>query len=129
MKKKITVLLIPPAVLIAALVVSKIFIVFMNITHYICPIYLFTGFLCPGCGGTRSLKYLLKFDFWSSLRCNPSVIIIIISAVVYYVQILINTFGYKKKIIPGNKIFYILITGIIMSFYIIRNFIPVLQPV
>lgn len=129
MKKKICVLLLPFAAFIVCFVVSKLFIALIDITHYQCPIRFVTGFLCPGCGATRALKFFLKADFISSLRCNPTIILGTLSLILIYVRILFSTFGINKKIIPENKVFYFIISGIIFTYLIIRNFIPALQPV
>ncbi len=39
-----------------------------------CPILHFTGWQCPGCGGTRSIYSLLQGDLLGSLAMNPLVI-------------------------------------------------------
>lgn len=38
-----------------------------------CPVRLFTGMYCPGCGGTRALRYLLRGDIKNSLIHHPVV--------------------------------------------------------
>jgi hypothetical protein len=38
-----------------------------------CPVHLFTGFYCPGCGGTRALRFLLHGDIINSLRHHLAV--------------------------------------------------------
>ena len=39
-----------------------------------CVIYRFTGYLCPGCGGTRALMALLRGHVWESFLYHPLVI-------------------------------------------------------
>lgn len=39
-----------------------------------CPILAFTGFQCPGCGGTRSVYSLFHGDLAASLAMNPLVL-------------------------------------------------------
>ncbi len=39
-----------------------------------CVIYRFTGFLCPGCGGTRAFTALLQGHLWESFLYHPLVI-------------------------------------------------------
>lgn len=129
MKKKIYVLILPLAAFILCFAVSKLFISLMEITRYQCPIRLITGFICPGCGSTRALKFFLKADFISSLKCNPVIILGTVSLIIMYIQLFFNTFGINKKIIPENKVFYFIISGIIFTYLILRNFIPALQPV
>lgn len=40
---------------------------------YPCLFRLLTGFYCPGCGGTRALKYLLRGQVLASLYYHPLV--------------------------------------------------------
>ena len=37
----------------------------------LCPLRASTGLPCPGCGGTRSAKSMLAFDFMGALAHNP----------------------------------------------------------
>lgn len=37
------------------------------------PFHLITGFYCPGCGGTRAVKYLLHGQILKSIRYHPLV--------------------------------------------------------
>lgn len=128
MKKKITVVILPFILFAACLIASRLFLNISESLHYVCPSYMITGILCPGCGATRALASLLKLDFVSSLRNNPIIIIMCISLLVWYLQLLMKTFGINKKIIPESKVFYITAAGIIIIYFVIRNFVPVLQP-
>ena len=38
-----------------------------------CLFHLITGFYCPGCGGTRAVKYLLHGQILKSIRYHPLV--------------------------------------------------------
>lgn len=38
---------------------------------YPCLFHLATGAYCPGCGGTRALRALLRGDIIESIFCNP----------------------------------------------------------
>ncbi|MCI8307032.1 MAG: DUF2752 domain-containing protein [Lachnospiraceae bacterium] len=48
----------------------------IDINKYTQPCILnkLTGLYCPGCGGTRALKYLLSGRIFTSLYCNPIVV-------------------------------------------------------
>ena len=46
-----------------------------------CVMYRFTGFLCPGCGGTRAFTALLQGHVWESFLYHP----LVIYGVVWYV--------------------------------------------
>ena len=39
-----------------------------------CVIYRFTGYLCPGCGGTRALTALMQGHLWESFLYHPLVL-------------------------------------------------------
>lgn len=128
MKKKIFVFILPFIGFAGCYITSVLFLHFIDVTGFMCPIKLVTGYLCPGCGATRALRALLDFDIILSLRSNPTIIISVICMCILYIRILLNTFGAIKKIIPENKVFYFVLAGIIFSYLFIRNFIPALQP-
>ncbi len=39
-----------------------------------CLFHALTGFYCPGCGGTRAVRYLLSGQLLKSLYCHPAVL-------------------------------------------------------
>ena len=43
-----------------------------------CLFHLFTGFYCPGCGGTRAILLLLKGDVAGSLKYHPFVFYVVL---------------------------------------------------
>jgi Protein of unknown function (DUF2752) len=43
----------------------------------VCPIYHWTGLLCPGCGATRALHALLHADFTAAFSLNPLLLILL----------------------------------------------------
>lgn len=51
-----------------------IFCIIIAFYYYIgCPIRLFTGLPCPGCGMTRAVYYLLIGNVNESINCHPLV--------------------------------------------------------
>jgi len=126
MKKKIFVLLLPLSMLILIYFLSLLLFRFSDKYFFTCMIYWRTGIMCPGCGGTRAVKALTEFRFVDSLRFNPSVLTICIFGIYCYIQLFLNTFfrsrSGQKKIIPASKVFYTLWAGILIVYYIVRNF-------
>lgn len=39
-----------------------------------CLFHLLTGYYCPGCGGTRAVRYLLRGEIWKSIQYHPLVV-------------------------------------------------------
>jgi hypothetical protein len=73
-----------------------------------------TGYYCPGCGMTRSIHSILRFQFTQAFRYNSLSLVIPFLLVIYYIT------KYKKK----EKIAkLILILMIVLSFFygILRN--------
>lgn len=93
-----------------------------------CIYYATTGYLCPGCGVTRSIYALAKGNILLSLRNNPIVLLIILFLILFYIEILSELFGKSIKAVPRNKAVICLILGGLMLFYILRNFIGFLAP-
>ena len=61
---------------------------------YTCIFQKLFNFYCPGCGGTRSLAYLLSFDFKNSFLYYPPIIIGLL--LVFYFNIIL-IFAFKKN--------------------------------
>lgn len=57
----------------------------VNIQNLIppCMLHAFTGYYCPGCGGTRSVICMLNGDIFNSILYNPIVIYIAIPGLVF----------------------------------------------
>ncbi len=92
------------------------------INPYDCFAYNMFGLYCPGCGGTRAVKYLLDGNILMSLKYHPAVL---------YTAVLLFFFmsSHTLKIITGGKVktiglrpiyFYILV-GIIILQCIVKN--------
>ena len=48
-----------------------------------CPIRLFTGIACPGCGMTRAVFALLRLDFSTALEMHPLVFLLPVAVIIY----------------------------------------------
>ena len=56
---------------IAVVTFAVYFIVLNFIFHTSCPMVIMSGFPCPGCGLTRSIRYLISGNIVQSLYINP----------------------------------------------------------
>lgn len=88
-----------------------------------CVFHKITGFYCPGCGITRSLISLIKFEFYQSFRYNPLVFILYPFLIPYsFYLIYIWIFDKEDKItkkIP--QAIFIGIVIILLIYGVIRN--------
>ena len=85
-----------------------------------------TGLYCPGCGGTRSVYYLVHGHFFKSFLMNPFVPFTFVD----YLVFMINTILVKKTKKLGFAGFPVTGTiyagiGILLGQWIIRNIIYV----
>lgn len=118
---KFTALIVPFILLSAVFFRSYLF----AITEYFpkCWFYEATGWLCPACGNTRSVKALLKGDLITSLRYNiiPSLLCII--GGIFYIELLTLCFGRHKAIFPRSFKLIIVLSLLLALYFILRNFI------
>lgn len=91
-----------------------------------CIFYKKTGFLCPACGNTRSIKSLLHGDILRSVGYNITPVLISILIAAFYIEIVIFAVGTEIHIIPRNYAFLAAILSLLILYYLLRNFIPML---
>ena len=56
---------------VVAITLAVCFVVVNLIFHTFCPMVIISGLPCPGCGLTRSIRYLLSGNIGQSLYINP----------------------------------------------------------
>lgn len=69
--------------------------------------HLFTGIYCPGCGGTRAFKFLIKGELYKSFCYHP---LVIYMAAVILIEIfwwLVSVMLKKKWIFSRHDLFFI----------------------
>lgn len=93
-----------------------------------CLLWITTGFYCPFCGMTRSLRALLKLRPLTALRCNPLLPLVIFTGFLRLLELLLAQTGRQKKIIPRSKPFWLTVSGMILCFLILRNWVPCFAP-
>ena len=86
------------------------------------------GIYCPGCGATHSVYALLEGHILRSFAYNPIIPIVVIFSIAWYIELVFSVFGKKKIIIPRSNTFLCITLGILMLFYIARNFFDALSP-
>jgi hypothetical protein len=90
-----------------------------------CPVYIFTGLKCPGCGSQRALHNLLNLNIAKAFTENQLMIISIPYLLLgVFFEFLNNPTPkqlYWRRILFGQKAIYVLLVSIIL-FTIIRNF-------
>ena len=67
-----------------------------------CLFHLLTGYYCPGCGGTRAIRYLFHGEIWKSIQYHPLVFYMAAVAAVELVRLAVNLakkrpVGYEKR--------------------------------
>ena len=86
---------------------------------YVCPFRLL-HLWCPGCGGTRMVKSILKFDFYQAFRYNPLIFILILCFLIYLIIAIIIYFKRNIWIKPSLK-FYVFLVCLLIVYMILRN--------
>lgn len=64
------------------------FIRYLIYGHIPCIFYETTGLYCPGCGGTRATKALLRGEVIRSFRYHPFVLYAFLALILYFVILL-----------------------------------------
>ena len=86
-----------------------------------CPIRKQFHFLCPGCGMTRAIESLLGFNIIRSIRYNPLAVVLALLFALFYSEQVINLFSPGKRLLPRNKLFYIVLATALTIYFILRN--------
>lgn len=127
LSKKILVIVVPIFAIII-LYFSALFVA-ENITLPPCYFNAITGWYCPGCGNTRSVIALLNGDVLLSLRQNVMIILFIVIGFLLYLEFALNTFGIKFCSPIKNNYFLFITLGVMLVYFLIRNFIPQIAPI
>ena len=84
----------------------------------VCPIYFWTGLLCPGCGATRALAALSMGRFGEALHWNGLIVAMLAAALIYLVIVLAR--GAWPKIPAAALVGLLAVSAI---FGLVRNFL------
>lgn len=107
---------------IAYLILKLLDIPVTKVNPYPCSLYTMLGLYCPGCGGTRSVMYLLQGRFIKSFLYHPVVPYTAVLVTCYVLSHTLNIFtkGKVKAMLFRPIYFYILI-AILLIQWIVKN--------
>lgn len=85
-----------------------------------CDFFTKTGLYCPGCGGTRAVKSLLRGDFVKSFLYHPFVPYCAIMYIVFMLYVFLKKhFKLFKKVFPVEIVIYIGV-GVLLLQWVIK---------
>lgn len=94
-----------------------------------CWFHEITGLNCPGCGNTRAVTALLHMHPFLALHNNPAIPILFVSGLGFYIELALDLGGKKVRLMPRSYIFWFGLLALLMIFYVVRNFFPILGPI
>lgn len=94
-----------------------------------CSLHKLSGYYCPGCGNTRSVICLFNGDVIGSLHNNITPTLLIALLALLYAELLFSIFGKKVKLLPRNNIFWFIVIGMVLLYYLMRNFFDTIAPI
>ncbi|MBQ5851894.1 MAG: DUF2752 domain-containing protein [Lachnospiraceae bacterium] len=110
----------------AIIVIIAYFAFLKNYIYTLCPLVLLSGYPCPGCGMTRALFRIMRFDFAGAWSMHPFI---------YPIGILCLMFCICRYLLNGNYMKYVkglmicIAVGMVL-FYIYRmiTMFPEIEP-
>jgi phosphatidylserine synthase len=90
-----------------------------------CPLRIFTGFPCPGCGMTRASLCLLKFRFREAFQWNPMVYVWIPALVFLFWK---RYYVYKKSILQELVPIVVCLVTLVYYIYQMAECFPDREP-
>ncbi|MGN0620498.1 MAG: DUF2752 domain-containing protein [Porcipelethomonas sp.] len=129
MKKsfKITIAAAAPAAAVLLLIFRE-WIFKISETFPKCIFFVATGYHCPACGNTRCVRALMRGDILTALHNNITPVLLLFLLAVLYIELLLDIFGKKVKLLPRKLAFWLVVIGIVTVYYVARNFIEPLAP-
>ena len=100
----------------------------VSLFHMPCIFHLLTGLYCPGCGGTRAVKYMLQGDWKNSLIYHPFVLYCVIAAALWAADAIYEKVCSGRRRRASKKresLFLIIGTAIILINWIVKNLLLV----
>lgn len=88
-----------------------------------------TGYYCPGCGNTRSVRALLRGDIPAALHNNITPLLLAVLLLLLYIELIFSIFDKKIRLLPRNLPFWLVVIGLMMAYFVVRNFIGCIAPI
>lgn len=130
MKLKLARLIMAVIPLLALLVyINRALIINLTVEFPECYFHNTTGYLCPACGNTRSIVCLLSGKIIKSIQYNITPLLLLIIAFLYYIELIAYasgtsvTSGKRITIFPRSYTFLGITLGLLIMYYLLRNFI------
>lgn len=126
--QKALVIVAPFAVLAVCALIA--WFVLRHVTLWPCPSYTLLHIYCPGCGSTRAVGALMHGDVLLSLRQNPAIVVMLLLAVLYYLEFALKVWGVRFRVPPLHNMRFIAALLILwVAYAVVRNFVPAVAPI
>lgn len=126
--QKVLVIVAPFAVLAVCALIA--WFVLHYVTLLPCPSYTLLHIYCPGCGSTRAVGALMHGDVLLSLRQNPAIVVMLLLAVLYYLEFALKVWGVRFRIpLLHNMKFISALLVLWVAYAVVRNFVPAVAPI
>lgn len=125
-KKGLFVLL--AAVAVGGLCLTRRFWIWLSYHLPPCLFHRVTGWYCPGCGNSRSVRALLSGQIWLSLRYNVFPVLAVIVFALWAAEQALRLFGRPHRLLPRSPRVIVPVGVLLGVYYVIRNiweFMPV----
>ena len=94
--------------------------------HATCVFHLLTGLYCPGCGGTRAVRYLLKGQLENSVQYHPLILYMAVIMLAGVVSAgLTRVTGKPKWRLGHEKLLIAIAVGIVLVNWCWKNYMLV----
>lgn len=126
--QKMLVIVAPFAVLAVCALIAWFVLHYVNLLP--CPSYTLLHIYCPGCGSTRAVGALMHGDVLLSLRQNPAIVVMLLLAVLYYLEFALKVWGVRFRIpLLHNMKFIAALLVLWVAYAVVRNFVPAVAPI
>lgn len=105
---------------------QRIETILWGLFHMPCLFHALTGLYCPGCGGTRALRYLLRGRLLLSLQYHPLILYgAVVAAAEAGTYLLARITGRKELFLGHDRLFLYLAAAIVTVNFLVKNILLV----